>query len=180
MPQPARPHHRAPSLSPSIIHAPNRRPGPAAPRSDSRTHPCPSRFAVGIPDLYTLPNEPRTRSRPAVHLGDVPAPYLIRGLGDELGLDRGVIGGLLAPLPALPRRAQYPVERGLRPEVVPSSSKIARTSAGARSANRSSYSTSRMTWRSSGLSARGWRQLSDRRVDHGIDVGSVSALSESF
>ena len=48
---------------------------------------------------------------------DVPRPDLVRPGGDQLGLDRGRVGGLRAPLAALARLAQQPVEGGQRPEV---------------------------------------------------------------
>ena len=55
--------------------------------------------------------------RRAVQLGDVPGADLVRSGGCELGLDGSRVGGLGAPLPALPGLAQDPVIGGHRSQV---------------------------------------------------------------
>src|SRR4030095_5593887 len=53
----------------------------------------------------------------AEQLGDVPGPHAVGCVGDQLGLDRGRVGGRPEPLAPLPLGVQQPVHRGDRGEV---------------------------------------------------------------
>ena len=151
----------------------------------------------------------------------IPRPHLIWAVGDEFGFHLrrmgGLPGGAHAPglLGAVAGRTST-----ASPGRQPSSSRVAHTSAGARSANRSLCNTSRIACCSAALKARGcrrWRcatgsgrcrcrafagaagsswparrpphrrrparprcgEFRDGLVGHGVDLGSISALSES-